>query len=118
MLMHSGNPESLEAFAARDRRCLRAATLEHISRRGAQGATADEICAAFDLGHNSVAPRITELKAESLIVELFEQSGRRVRRKTRQGHAAGVVIAREFANMDPSKSSLFGDLAPESRYPD
>ena len=113
------NQESLEALAAHDKERLRETTLAYIRRHAEKGATADEVCAALEMPHNSIAPRVTELKAQGLIVELYDRANRRVRRKTRQGCAAGVVIAAEFANtvQKPVTRSLFGELAPE-RYPD
>jgi hypothetical protein len=124
--MSRGNsPESREAMRFGEKDRLRAVALEYIRRSGELGATADECCASLNLCHNSVAPRIVELKQSRLIVELYNASGKRVRRQTRAGCAAGVVVAVEFA---PSKAgpaasvpgthavpvasapSLFGDI--------
>jgi hypothetical protein len=114
------NPESSEARLAGDKDRLRTTALAYIRRCHENGATADEICAALEMGHNSIAPRVTELKSQALITELCDRTGNRVRRKTRQGCAAGVVIAVEFARHNPRAGtvSLFGDLSPERRYPD
>jgi hypothetical protein len=111
------SPESLEAKSSGDKGRLRSVALEYIRQHRERGATADEICAVLDEGHNSIAPRLTELKRSGLITELFDARGRRVRRKTRQGCAAGVVIASEFARREPALSgSLFGDGAPDRSY--
>jgi len=114
------NPESLEARLSGDKDRLRTTALAYIRRCRENGATADEICAALEMGHNSIAPRVTELKSQALITELCDRTGKRVRRKTRQGCAAGVVIAVEFArhNQQVVTVSLFGNHAPERRYPD
>ena len=111
------NPESLKAKLAGDKDRLPTLALAHIRRCRESGATADEICAALELGHNSIAPRVTELKSQGLITELCDRTGHRVRRRTRQGCAAGVVIAVEFArhNQQVGTVSLFGNHA--ERYP-
>jgi len=114
---------SFESQAARhsgDKHDLRARSLAYIQQRRESGATADEVCAALGLTHNSIAPRVTELRAQGLITELFDRTGKRIRRKTRQGCAAGVVLAVEFARHNPraGTASLFGDHAPERWYPD
>jgi hypothetical protein len=103
-------------FGGKDR--LRVIALEYIRRCREQGATADEICAALNLGHNSIAPRLTELKQAGLIVELYHCAGKRLRRQTRAGCAAGVVIASEFADpkRPPVARPLFGDLGPDRSY--
>jgi hypothetical protein len=113
------NPESLDAKCSGDKDRLRITAHAYIRRCRENGATADEICAALEMGHNSIAPRVTELKSQGLITELCDRTGNRVRRKTRQGCAAGVMIAVEFArhNLRGGTGSLFGHLAAE-RYPD
>jgi hypothetical protein len=114
------NPESSEARLAGDKDRLRTTALAYIRRCRENGATADEICAALEVGHNSIAPRVTELKSQGLITELCDRTGHRLRRKTRQGCAAGVMIAVEFARHNPRAGtvSLFGNHVPERRYPD
>lgn len=59
---------------------------------GTYGLTADELALAWncELGH--VAPRVTELKVNARLVETA------VRRKTRTGCYARVVVAAKFAN--------------------
>lgn len=101
-------------YGEKDR--LRTVALAYIRRQQEQGATADEICADLNLGHNSIAPRIVELKRSGLVVELFDVSDKRVRRKTRAGCVAGVVIASEFADpkRPPVAQPLFGDLHDRS----
>ena len=110
--------ESLEAKASGDKDRLRAMALAYIRQRGKLGATADECCTSLNLCHNSIAPRIVELKQSRLIVELYDPSGKRVRRQTRAGCAAGVVIAWEFAapKWPPAPRPLFGDLGPDRSY--
>lgn len=86
--------------------------------RGAYGLTADELAAAWQCSPNHVAPRITELKAASLLVKTASL------RLTRAGSPALVLVARQFAKPTPASSpsrrtgSLFGELTPEARYPD
>jgi hypothetical protein len=109
------NPESLEALESRDKERLRAITLTYIQNRRERGATADEICAALGMVHNSIAPRVSELKSRGIITELYDASGKRVRRKTRQGCAAGVFVVSEHGREDlKAPCSLFGSLSPES----
>jgi hypothetical protein len=106
--------ESRQALRSGDKDRLRAVALAYICQRRDQGATADECCAFLDLVHNSVAPRLTELKAQGLVLELYDSRGKRVRRLTRQGCAAGVLIAAEFA---PSKAPAVGDSRSAERVP-
>lgn len=61
--------------------------LDFIKTQGVTGATADEVAQAFASSHNHVAPRITELKAEGLVLSTKQ------RRTTRSGRSASVVIA-------------------------
>lgn len=113
------NPESLEARHSGDKQHLRGMALAYIRRCREGGATADEICDALGMTHNSIVPRVTELRAQGFVTDLFHRDGKRVRRETRQGCAAGVVVALEFAQQIPQVNrSLFGDHPPESRYPD
>jgi hypothetical protein len=114
------SPESLAARLSGNKAHLRAVALRYIQQCREKGATADEICAALKLTHNSIAPRVTELKSRRLITELCDRTGKRIRRKTRQGCAAGVVVALEFSPQNPRPASnlLFGERPPESRYPD
>ena len=90
------NPESLEALAAGDKERLQALAFAFIRGCRERGATADETCAALGMVHNSIAPRISELKSNKLVAELYDSNGKRVRRKARQGCAAGVLVAAEF----------------------
>jgi hypothetical protein len=113
------NPESLEALASGDKEGLRAIVLAHIVDCGRRGTTADEACQALGLGHNSIAPRIVLLEKQRLIVKLYYE-GKRVRRKTRLGCWAGVLVAADFAPAHSPTTPVFrefGSIAPE-RYCD
>ncbi len=55
--------------------------------RGEHGGTADELAEAFNLVHNAVAPRVTELVAMLLVEKTA------TKRKTRQGSPAFVHVA-------------------------
>lgn len=60
---------------------------------GDVGATADECEAAFNLGHNSTSPRVTDLCNMGYLVKLDGKDGRPyVRRSTRQGGSAFVCV--------------------------
>jgi len=106
---HSVNAEKVEALLSGDKDRLRVLVYEYVRRCRERGATADEACLALDMGHNSIAPRLTELKSAKL-VELYDAKGRG-RRKTRQGCRAGVVVAAEFA-LPSDADRLFPDDAP------
>jgi DNA-binding transcriptional ArsR family regulator len=93
----SSSAESAAALLSGDKNQLRVIVADRIRGCREQGAIADEICAALELGHNSITPRITELKEAGNVVELYDRNGKRVRRKTRQGCMAGVVVAVDFA---------------------
>lgn len=63
---------------------MRRAVLELFERRGALGATADEVAVYFRCDHNHTSPRVTEL----LHTGLIERSA--TRRKTRKNRTAHV----------------------------
>jgi hypothetical protein len=113
-MTRNANLESLEAMRFGEKDRLRAVALAYIRHRRELGATADECCASLNLGHNSIAPRIVELKQSRLVVELFNANGKRIRRQTRAGCAAGVVVAAEFA---PSKAPAVDDSRSAERVP-
>jgi hypothetical protein len=123
---HTVSPESLEALTSGDKDRGRVVVLEQIRHWHHYGAIADEVCVALGWGHNSVAPRFTELNDEGLIVKLIDANGKRVRRKTRQGCYAGVYVAAEFAPVHMQTGTIsptfpeFGDLnpKPEPRHRD
>lgn len=85
---------------------LRLDVLAYVADRGTEGATADEIAAAWDCDHNHVAPRLTDLKDVGLVEVRTEPTpvsaarghprteGKRrsVRRLTRKGRAARVHV--------------------------
>jgi len=66
---------------------LRAQVRRFIERRGAWGATRDEICASLNLTIQSVTPRVNELLRDGHVIEPGQ------RRMTRAGRRAEVVIA-------------------------
>jgi hypothetical protein len=138
--------ESLEALASGDKGRMLTLVHEHIRACRERGSTADEGCVALNVGPNSVAPRIYDLIKNGAVVTFCDANGNRVRRKTRQGCYARVVVAAEFAptqqvsadrdlfhrgrnpGLAPSESSsedsrteaksLFVDLAPERHRDD
>ena len=124
------SPESQAALAAGDKAVLRERVLRFVRQRGLQGATADELAAGLQLVANCVAPRLTELRQRGQVVALTDAAGKPVRRRTRQGCLAGVFVILEVGktsceldtgaglNQCDDASSLFGDLARESGYPD
>lgn len=82
------NLESLEAFdSLTDKEATRRRIHALASKRGDLGLTADEVAALWDVSHNHVAPRITELKATGRLVATNE------RRPTRSGRKARVLVA-------------------------
>jgi hypothetical protein len=94
---HGGNPFSEDAFnstPAEIREARRRAIFRLAAARGDSGITADEATEAFHAFHNSVAPRISELKRDGFLIETS------VSRKTRLGRSARVYIA------NPEKVSL------------
>jgi B-block binding subunit of TFIIIC len=96
MTPHNGNAESLTAYNSHDREVMRRRVLEFIRAQREVGVTADEVCVAFSLPHNSIAPRITELRELGLVVAQTI-AGCRVRRETRSGCLAAVVVTKEFS---------------------
>lgn len=84
---HGGNAQSAEAYLSTDREHLRRLVYEHIVFCGATGATADEVVTHFKMFHNSLAPRLSELKRSELIIASGEL------RKTRLGRSAAVYVA-------------------------
>ncbi len=57
--------------------------------QGDVGGTADDLEAAFNLGHNATSPRVTELIALGLLMRT------RKKRRTRQGSPAFVCVVTE-----------------------
>ena len=119
------NPESIAALRSGNKEKLRELTLEYIRDRGSFGATADEICEGLGLLHNSISPRVVELEQSGAIERLTDADGKRVKRKTRQGCNAGVMIAAEYAQCThfrplPEEGSglLFDELPERTIYPD
>lgn len=87
---HGGNPESVAAHASTpeaERRAMRDRIYNFAVRRGESGITADEVADKAGLVHNRVAPRISELRRDGLLVETSRS------RKTRLGRSARVLIA-------------------------
>jgi hypothetical protein len=66
--------------------CYEARVFAYIASRGAYGATADEVQAALDLSHQNGSARVSMLARRGAIV----LNG--LKRKTRQGRAAGVYV--------------------------
>jgi len=87
---------SREAAASLDRVSLRANILILLCRLGAHGATCDEIEERTGMKHQTVGPRLLELRKLGLVVADVKD-GRAVTRKTRSGRPAVVWIAAEFA---------------------
>lgn len=77
-------------------KALRPRVLAYFIRRGAAGATAEEMAEALDLPTQTATPRVREL----LDAGLLRDSGRR--RPTRSGRSARVLVAMEGAT--PSQS--------------
>lgn len=73
---------------------VRAQVLEWIRSRGSEGATADEVAAHFECSPNHTAPRISELKVLGELVDARDDQGQLVRRKTRGGCWARVLVCR------------------------
>jgi hypothetical protein len=113
------SPEFLEALHSGDK--TRGLEIVHAYVRQCEppSTTADECCEALGWGHNSTAPRLTDLEHAGLVVKPYDAAGNRVRRRTRAKCFAGVVVAIEFAPRHAkSQASLFGDLTPEPTCPD
>ena len=91
---HGGNSESVEAYASTseaDRQAMRDRIMRYALRKGPAGITADEVAAKAGMVHNRIAPRISELRRDGLLVPTA------VRRNTRLGRPACVLVARDFA---------------------
>lgn len=86
---HGGNEESAAANAkiAGTKEAIRLRIYEHALSVGSIGITADEIAEEWACGHNHVAPRISELKAQGLLIPT------EWRRETRSGCTARVLVA-------------------------
>ncbi len=75
---------------------LRRSVLAFIVSRGERGATADEIAIAFECGHNTTSPRVTELDALGYLERCDGKDGRpRIKRATRSGRSATVFRAND-----------------------
>lgn len=85
---HGGNPESEEANASVNKAKWQKKVYDLALSFGVRGVTADEVAAYFDVPHNTVAPRISELQKEGWLFKTKE------RRRTRAGCFARVMLAR------------------------
>jgi hypothetical protein len=85
---HKGNPESEAANLIPDKALWQRKVYDLAQSLGIYGITADEAAAHFNVGHNTVAPRISELQEEGWLFKTKE------RRKTRSGCWARVLLAR------------------------
>jgi hypothetical protein len=85
---HRGNPESESANLKLDKALWRRRVYDFAVERGVLGITADEAAEHFMVPHNTVAPRMTELKVEGW---LFKSE---TRRETRASCMARVLLAR------------------------
>jgi hypothetical protein len=65
--------------------------MDFATKRGPYGFIADELAAAWCCDPNHTAPRCTELLKSGLVVPTDRT------RLTRAGHAARVLVARQFA---------------------
>ncbi len=84
---HGGNAESNAAHASLpNKAALRERIVIWIGKRGARGATGDEVEIASGLPHQTVSARITEAKHLGLIAPNGE------RRPTRSGRNAAVLV--------------------------
>lgn len=91
---HGGNSESVEAYLstpAEERRAMRERIYRYALRKGPLGITADEVAAKAGMVHNRIAPRISELRRDGLLVPTAR------RRQTRLGRPACVLVAKDFA---------------------
>jgi hypothetical protein len=94
---HGNNPFSIEAYystSSEKREARRRAIFKWAAQKGDEGITADEVTTAFKTFHNCIAPRISELKRDGLLIET------NIFRETRLGRNARVYI------VNPDKVSL------------
>lgn len=93
---HGGNPESYEANEAtskfRDQQRIKATLLAI----GPDGATCDELEDALALPHQTASARCSELLRDGAIWRKRDAQGRKIRRITRHGCWASVLISKEF----------------------
>ncbi len=83
---HGGNELSEAANPTQEaKELVRLQILDFIRAQRGNGATADEVAAAWDCSHNHVAPRISELQDDGRLVP-------RHTRKTRAGRSARVYM--------------------------
>jgi predicted transcriptional regulator len=105
---HGGNPESYEANEAtakeRDRSKIYLALLEAAEK----GQTCDELEICLAMAHQTASARCSELLREGVVVRARDGKGERLRRLTRQGCWASVLILARFA---PASSWYFNGSA-------
>jgi hypothetical protein len=85
--------------------------MDFATKRGRYGLTADELAAAWCCCANHTAPRLCELLKSGHLVA----TGRT--RPTRAGHAARVLIAKQFAQPAPAQPELALAGMQNARYP-
>lgn len=94
---HGGNPFSVSAYystPSQKREAMRREIFKLAAGKGGRGITADEATSHFNTFHNSVAPRISELKRDEMLIET------EFSRATRTGRQARVYV------VNPDKLSL------------
>lgn len=87
---HGGDPASRDAFEQQGeerRRAMRKEIWLTVRDCGATGATCDEVEARLGYSHQTASARLTELRADGLVVRTGQ------RRRTRSGASAHVVVA-------------------------
>jgi hypothetical protein len=93
---HRGNQESYEASDAtrkeRDRRRIRAA----LEGARENGATCDELEVLLTLAHQTASARCSELLKDDVVRRKRDSNGKKIRRLTRRGCWAAVLILKEF----------------------
>lgn len=104
---HGGNAESaaanrsVEGAKAKSREKVRQAFI----LAGTEGLTSDEVQERLGGTHQGVSPRVTEMKADKVLVETDRK------RKTRSGRWARVLVHVSFASDDEWKKSPLGQAA-------
>lgn len=113
---HGGNAESEDAFnadgAKEARAALRARVFAYIATCDLRKASADEVEIAFGGMHQSISPRMTELKARGLIVATGERVKTRLGRFAMRYRVATPEELRDFLSSDKGAEFTRTDEEP------
>jgi hypothetical protein len=93
---HGGNEESYGANAHTNKHRDQQRILEALLPLAEHGATCDELEVILDMAHQTASARCSELLRSDMVCRKLDQDGKKVRRNTRNGCLASVLVLPRF----------------------